>query len=59
MQFALTYSRLAFDPLRAYAGPFLARFTGSYAGWHTTKNNLHLVTYLDHLRYGKGASYMS
>lgn len=46
-------SRLLFSPLRAYPGPLLARLTNGYAGWHAVKGDIHLVTYLHHLKYGK------
>ncbi|KAH9905832.1 cytochrome P450 [Xylariomycetidae sp. FL2044] len=46
-------NRLILSPLRSYPGPFLARLTSSYAGWHAVKGDLHLVTYFDHLKYGK------
>ncbi|KAI1842150.1 hypothetical protein JX265_005727 [Neoarthrinium moseri] len=45
-------SRLVFNPLKAYPGPFLARLTNGYAGWHAIKGDIHLVTYRDHLKYG-------
>ncbi|ROW16857.1 hypothetical protein VPNG_01757 [Cytospora leucostoma] len=45
-------SRLVFSPLKAYPGPLLARLTNGYAGWHAIKGDVHLITYLDHLKYG-------
>lgn len=48
----LISSRLVFDPLKAYPGPLLARLTNAYAGWHAIKGDVHLITYLDHLKYG-------
>ena len=49
--FAFNY-RLALHPLRKYPGPFLARLTDGYGGYHAMKKRLHLVTYIDHLKYG-------
>ncbi|KAH8882880.1 cytochrome P450 [Thozetella sp. PMI_491] len=44
-------SRLVSNPLKAYPGPLLARITHGYAGWHAIKGDVHLVTYLNHLKY--------
>lgn len=46
-------SRLVINPLREYPGPLLARLTNEYAGWHAIEGDIHLMTYLDHLKYGK------
>lgn len=53
MVLVVASSRLLFSPLRAYPGPLLARLTNGYAGLHAIKGDIHLVTYLDHLKYGK------
>ncbi|KAK8134591.1 Isotrichodermin C-15 hydroxylase [Apiospora sp. TS-2023a] len=44
--------RLVVNPLRAYPGPLLGRLTNGYAGWHSIKGDVHLMTYRDHLEYG-------
>lgn len=44
--------RLAFDPLRQIPGPFVARFTDAYAGYHAIRRRLHLQTYADLQQYG-------
>lgn len=44
--------RLAFNPLRHYPGPLIARFTDAYAGSHATRRRLHLQTYADLQQYG-------
>lgn len=44
--------RLVLGPLKAYPGPLLARITNAYAGWHAIKGDIHLITYLDHLKHG-------
>ncbi len=44
--------RLAFDPLRGFRGPFIARFTDAYAGYHAVRRRLHLQTYSDLQQYG-------
>jgi hypothetical protein len=49
--FALAY-RLALYPLRNYPGPFIARLTDGYGGYHAAKKRLHLATYHNHLKYG-------
>ncbi|KAI1116258.1 cytochrome P450 [Nemania sp. NC0429] len=41
-----------FHPLRNYPGPLLAKFTDAYNGFHTAGRRLHLVTRLNHLKYG-------
>ncbi|KAI0399531.1 cytochrome P450 [Xylaria palmicola] len=48
----LVSSRLVSNPLKAYPGPLLARLTNGYAGWHSIKGKVHLITYLNHLKYG-------
>ncbi|KAF7884387.1 uncharacterized protein EAF02_004723 [Botrytis sinoallii] len=49
--FALSY-QLALHPLKDYPGPFIAKFTDGYGGYHAVKRRLHLATYFDHLKYG-------
>ncbi|KAI0805331.1 cytochrome P450 [Xylaria sp. FL0064] len=44
--------RVAFDPLRHFPGPFVARFTNAYAGYHAMRRRLHLQTFADLQRYG-------
>ncbi|KAF2968911.1 hypothetical protein GQX73_g4658 [Xylaria multiplex] len=48
----LVVYNLAFDPLRHFRGPFLARFTDGYAGYHAARRRLHLQTLLDLQQYG-------
>ncbi|APA08633.1 hypothetical protein sscle_04g034030 [Sclerotinia sclerotiorum 1980 UF-70] len=43
---------LAFDPLRRFPGPLIARFTDGYAGYHAIRRRLHLQTLSDLQRYG-------
>ncbi|KAK8093898.1 hypothetical protein PG997_000583 [Apiospora hydei] len=50
---AVAGKRLFIHPLRAYPGPLLGRLTNGYAGWHAIKGDVHLMTYRDHLKYGK------
>lgn len=47
----LVYS-LAFDPLRNFRGPFIARFTNAYAAYHAVRRRLHLQTLSDLQQYG-------
>ncbi|TGO06954.1 hypothetical protein BTUL_0379g00040 [Botrytis tulipae] len=49
--FALSY-QLVLHPLKNYPGPFIAKFTDGYGGYHAVNKRLHLATYLDHLKYG-------
>lgn len=44
--------RLVFDPLRHFRGPFVARFTNAYAGYHAARRRLHLQTFSDLQQYG-------
>ncbi|KAK4160349.1 cytochrome P450 [Cladorrhinum sp. PSN259] len=44
--------RLALDPLRHFRGPFIARFTDGYAGYHAARRRLHLQTTADLRQYG-------
>lgn len=44
--------RLTFDPLRHFPGPFVARFTDAYAGYHAIRRRLHLQAYSDLQQYG-------
>lgn len=44
--------RLILHPLRYYPGPFLARVTDGYAGYHAAKKRLHLAIYHDIAKYG-------
>ncbi|PQE31184.1 cytochrome P450 protein [Rutstroemia sp. NJR-2017a WRK4] len=43
---------LSLHPPKNYPGPFIAKFTDGYAGYHAVKKCLHLATYHDHLKYG-------
>jgi cytochrome P450 len=45
-------SRFLLDPLAKYPGPFIARFTDAYGGYHAAKKQLHLATHVGHLKYG-------
>ncbi|GAW27338.1 putative cytochrome P450 [Rosellinia necatrix] len=45
-------SKLLLHPLRSYPGPFTAKFTDAYAGYHAAKKRLHLATYSNHIKYG-------
>ncbi|KAK8087562.1 hypothetical protein PG997_002523 [Apiospora hydei] len=49
--FLLGY-RFIFHPLRRYPGPFLAKITNGYAGWHAVRKNTHLVLYRNFQRFG-------
>ncbi|KAI0545493.1 cytochrome P450 [Xylaria curta] len=40
-------------PLRDYPGPFIAKITNWYGGFHALSMRLHLTTYRDHQKYGK------
>ena len=44
--------RLTLDPLRKFQGPFIARFTDGYAGYHAIRRRLHLQTFSDLQTYG-------
>ncbi|KAK4206796.1 cytochrome P450 [Rhypophila decipiens] len=44
--------RLAFDPLKKFPGPVIARFTDGYAGYHAIRRRLHLQTSSDLKAYG-------
>lgn len=57
MQYALILGyRVFLHPLRKYPGPFLARLTDEYGGYHGLTKRLHLKTYNNHLKYGKGVA---
>ncbi|KAI9148370.1 benzoate 4-monooxygenase cytochrome p450 [Paramyrothecium foliicola] len=43
---------LFFHPLRKYPGPFWAKITDAYAGWHSMRLRLPQVTQSDHQKYG-------
>lgn len=51
--------KILLHPLRNYPGPLVAKFTDGYAGYFAIKKRLHLVTYRDHLKYGKYAFLLS
>lgn len=62
MQFLLVLGRqLLLHPLRKYPGPFLAKFTDGYIGYHAMRKRLHLATYDGLIKYGKstGRGYCS
>ncbi|KAI1260526.1 cytochrome P450 [Xylariaceae sp. FL1019] len=44
--------RVYLHPLAGYPGPFLAKVTDGYAGFHALMMRLHLATWDDHQRYG-------
>ncbi|KAI9146957.1 putative cytochrome p450 protein [Paramyrothecium foliicola] len=45
--------RLVFHPLRRYPGPFLAKLTDAYGGFHAVRKRFHLITYDAHQKFGK------
>lgn len=45
--------QLLLHPLRKYPGPFLAKFTDGYIGYHAMLKRLHLATYDGLTKYGK------
>ncbi|KAI0117814.1 cytochrome P450 [Nemania sp. FL0031] len=45
--------RILFHPLRNYPGPFVAKISDWYGGFHALSMRLHLTTYRDHQKYGK------
>ncbi|KAI1386114.1 cytochrome P450 [Hypoxylon trugodes] len=49
--FAVGY-RAILHPLSKYPGPFIAKLSNGYSGYHALKQDLHLVTYRDYLKYG-------
>ncbi|KAI1817166.1 cytochrome P450 [Poronia punctata] len=44
--------RIYFHPLRDYPGPWIAKLSDVYAGYHALAMQLHLVTFLDLKKYG-------
>ena len=48
--------RVAFHPLAKYPGPFLAKFTNLYAGYHAWTGDIHEDVYRCHLKYGQWPS---
>ncbi|PSN70302.1 cytochrome P450, partial [Corynespora cassiicola Philippines] len=44
--------RIFFHPLLSYPGPFVAKFTDWYGGYHALRKDLHTTTHLDHEKYG-------
>ncbi|KAI0023770.1 cytochrome P450 [Xylariomycetidae sp. FL0641] len=42
----------ALHPLRKYPGPFIARFTDGYAGYHAIRKRGHRAMYDNHQKYG-------
>lgn len=54
MQALLALSRqLLLHPLRKFPGPFLAKFTDGYIGYHALRKRLHLATYDTLSKYGR------
>ncbi|EED20867.1 cytochrome P450, putative [Talaromyces stipitatus ATCC 10500] len=49
--------QLWFHPLARYPGPFLAKFTRLYAGWHAWKGDLHIDMQRCHEKYGNYVRY--
>ncbi|KAH7313899.1 cytochrome P450 [Stachybotrys elegans] len=53
MQFVAVISyHFAWDGLRKYPGPLLARYSDAYLGWNAVKRRVHVITYLNHQKYG-------
>ncbi|OTB01372.1 hypothetical protein M426DRAFT_323513 [Hypoxylon sp. CI-4A] len=44
--------RLLLHPLKNYPGPLLAKITNGYGGFYSSRRQLHLQTWRDHLKYG-------
>ncbi|CAG8953233.1 hypothetical protein HYFRA_00003436 [Hymenoscyphus fraxineus] len=57
MLFYLSYT-LLFHPLSKYPGPFVAKFSDGYSGYHAIRKRLHLATYHGHLKYGLFLQYL-
>ncbi|KAI0154614.1 cytochrome P450 [Xylariaceae sp. FL1272] len=49
---AVASYRILLHPLRGYPGPFLAKLTDGYGGWHTICKRTHLNIHKSHARYG-------
>ncbi|KAI0836926.1 benzoate 4-monooxygenase cytochrome P450 [Hypoxylon sp. FL0890] len=49
--FVVSY-RVLSHPLKDYPGPFVAKITDAYGGFHSLKRRLHQRTWQDHLAYG-------
>lgn len=45
--------QLLLHPLRKYPGPFLAKFTDGFMGYHALRKRLHLATYASLTKYGR------
>jgi hypothetical protein len=48
---------VSFHPYAKYPGPFLARFTDLYAGYHAWKGDIHLDMWRCHQVYGDKVRY--
>lgn len=46
-----------FHPYAKYPGPFLAKFTDLYAGYHAWKGDIHLDMWRCHMKYGDKVRY--
>lgn len=46
-----------FHPYAKYPGPYLAKFTDLYAGYHAWKGDLHLDMWRCHMKYGDKVRY--
>lgn len=44
--------RITLHPLSRYRGPFVAKLTNAYGGYHAYLKRSHLATYHNHLKYG-------
>jgi hypothetical protein len=48
---------ICFHPYAKYPGPFLAKFTDLYAGYHAWKGDIHLDMWRCHQIYGDKVRY--
>ncbi|KAH8805473.1 cytochrome P450 [Xylogone sp. PMI_703] len=55
--FSVIIYRLFFHPYAKYPGPFLAKITPLYAGYHAWKGDLHVDMWRAHLKYGTYVRY--
>lgn len=45
--------QVKFHPLAKYPGPFLAKLTNAYAGYHAAKQDIHIDMWRCHQKYGQ------